>query len=384
MKRAAAIAVSVSVTIVVLALLGAMVVRAVGAKRTQQAAAAAAASAPKTLPTLELLPADIVTAQKLSLERVVQVSGSVRAVSSAFVKAKVAAEITRIAVREGDAVRAGQVLVQQDTTEFDWRVRQAEQQSLAAKAQLDIAQRQLANNKALVAQGFISPTALESSISSEAGASANLQAALAAVEIAKKSRADATLTAPIGGLVAQRLAQPGERIGIDGRILEIVDLSQLEIEAALAPEDAAAVRAGSSAALRVEGIGEPISAKVARISPIAQAGSRAVTVYLALQPHPALRQGLFARGTIALDRRETTALPPTAVRLDRDRPYVLLLDGQRIVARNVGTGLRGLNEGEERLEVSGLDGAARVLAGSVGAVADGTPWKLAPAASASK
>jgi hypothetical protein len=107
-------------------------------------------------------------------------------------------------------------------------------------------------------------------------------------------------------------------------------------------------------------------------------------VYLALQPHPALRQGLFARGTIALDRRETTALPPTAVRLDRDRPYVLLLDGQRIVARNVGTGLRGLNEGEERLEVSGLDGAARVLAGSVGAVADGTPWKLAPAASASK
>lgn len=363
------------------------------ARRAAAPAGPAPTVAVKAAPVLEFMPGDIVTAQTADLVRGLEVSGTVRAVNTAFVKARVAGEITAITVREGDAVRAGQAVVQQDAGDFDLRLRQADQQAAAARAQLEIAERALTNNKALVAQGFISPTALDTSVSNERAAQATLQAALAAVDLARRARADATLTAPIAGLVAQRLAQPGERVSVDARILEIVDLSRLELEASLTPEDVATVRVGSRARLRVDGIDAPIGARVARINPSAQAGSRAVSVYLALDTSPSLRQGLFARGRIELDVRKVLALPASAVRADRALPYVLALEGDKVVARNVRPGLRGEANGsadgrsagapprpaagEALVEIAeGLTPGAQVLSGRLGAVADGSAWRM--------
>lgn len=340
----------------------------------------AATSAPAAAATVELTPADIVEARLGPISRSIEFSGTVRAVNSAFVKARVAGELRSVAVREGDAVKAGQRVAEQDTTELDLRLRQAEQQAASARSQLDIAQRALANNRALVAQGFISPTALETSISNEAGAQATLQAALVGVDLARKAQADAQLVAPIGGLVAQRLAQPGERVAVDARILEIVDLSRLEVEAALAPEDAVAVRVGQAARLRVDGIDTELKAQVARMNPSAQPGSRAVSVYLSLQPHPALRHGLFGRGAITLDERQALSLPPSAVRLDKPQPYVLALEGNKVREKAVRTGTTGRAGDDERVEIlQGLSAGDRVLAGAAGAVPDGTAWKASAA-----
>ena len=116
-------------------------------------------------------------------------------------------------MREGDTVKAGQVVARIDSTEYGARVKQAQEQADSAKAQIDIAQRQWDNNKALMDQGFISKTALDTSLNNLNAAQANHKAALAAVEMARKTLDDTVLRAPISGVVAQRLAQPGERVG---------------------------------------------------------------------------------------------------------------------------------------------------------------------------
>lgn len=373
--------------VLALAVVGLFVGRAIEARRAEQARATVV----KPATGLDLAPNDVVVARLLDLPRTLDISGGLKAVNSAIVRAKVAAEVKQLTVREGDAVKAGQVLGRLDTTELDWKVKQADQTASSNRAQLEIAQRALENNRALVAQGFISPTALETSISTEAGARATLGSAQAAVELARKARADSVLTAPIGGLVAQRMVQPGERVAIDAKLIEIVDLSKLELEAAIAPEDVVALEIGRSATLQVDGVAAPVIARVARINPSAQAGTRSIMAYLVVEGQPALRQGLFAKGTIELGRKQALALPLSAVRVDQATPYVLQVQGGRAVATPVRLGERGVVSGEPWVEIAaGLAEGTPVLAATAGLVRDGTPVRVAavasktPAASAPK
>ncbi len=336
---------------------------------------------------IELAAGDVARAEQAELATLLQVSGGLKATSSALVKAKVAAELTELTVREGDRVTAGQLIGRLDATEFKWRLRQAEDQAQAAQSQLDIAQRTLANNKALVAQGFISRNALDTAESSAAGAAASLQAARAAAEIARKAVQDSEVRAPIAGLVSQRLAQPGERVGVDGRIVEIVDLSRIELEAAVAPEDVLGLRVGQAARVQVDGLADAMAARVVRINPAAQAGTRSVMAYIELAPGAAaagLRQGLFARATIELQRRSALVVPVSALRVEQASPYVATVVAGKIVQRAVRTSARGEVMVDGRLEsaveiLSGLSPGDVVLRGTVGTLRDGTRVSLGTA-----
>jgi RND family efflux transporter MFP subunit len=321
---------------------------------------------------VQLSPTDVVTVQSLRLSQGLQISGQTKAVNSAFVKARVAGELQGLQVREGDFVQAGQTIARVDSTEYAARLRQAQQQAQAAKAQVEIAQRSFDNNRALVDQGFISKTGLDASASNLAAAQANYLAAQSGVDVLQKAVDDAVLRAPIAGQVAQRLVQNGERVAVDGRIIEIVDLRNLELEATVGVAEAMQVRVGQSAQLSFEGAAQPVLARVVRINPNATPGSRAVTLYLAISGNGALRQGLYAQGLLATGSVTGLTLPLSAVRTDKPAPYVQALVENNVRHVPVGLGARGELDQQTMVAVSGLEAGAIVLAGGVGPMLAGT------------
>ena len=381
-------AVKWTLLVVAAALVVAGGMRLMAARKAQATAAASAAAPAKAQTLVELAPTDVVTAQVREIAQGLPISGTLKAVNTALVKARVAGELQGLTVREGDVVKAGQVVARVDSSDLLARVKQAQEQADAAKAQIDIAQRQWGNNKALVDQGFISKTALDTSLNNLNVAQSNHKAALAAIDVAKKSLDDAVLRAPISGVVSQRLAQPGERVGIDARVIEIVDMSRLELEASLGAGDSMAVRVGQAATLQVEGGRETVMARVARINPSAQAGSRSVLVYLSIEQTTGLRQGLFAQGTLGTAQAAVLAVPLSAVRTDKPNPSVQIIENDRVVHKVVQTGVRGSDARnatrETLVAIDGIGAGTMVLQGGLGSLREGTTVKFtAPAANAS-
>lgn len=375
----------------VVVLVGGGAWRAMAARQAQQKALAQAASQRAEAP-MQLAASELVGVVRRNLVLGIPVSGSLRATESAMVKARVAGELQGLTVREGDSVRAGQVLARIEATESQARLRQAQQQADAARAQVDINQRTVTNNQALVNQGFISATALVTSQASLESAQSTYRAALAAADVAKKSLDDTVLRSPITGQVSQRLAQPGERMPIDGRVLEVVDLSRLELEALLSPADSLAVRVGQKAQLQIEGSTEPVVATVARINPSAQAGSRTVPVYLAIAQNrgsPVLRQGLFVQGLLDTGRAEMLTVPLDAVRTDKPAPYIQAVRDGKVAYLPVKAGARAVVDGQTVVAIEGAPEGTVVVSGRMGQLREGTavttaaaPAAAAPAATA--
>ena len=367
------------IAVVLLALIVAGVLRGVAARKAAKTAATTAEAI-----VMEIAAGEVFTLQLRELTLGIPVSGAVRAVQSATIKARVPGELQGLTLREGDAVRVGQEIARIDATETKARVRQAQQQADAVHAQVAISQRQFDNNRALVAQGFISKTALESSQASLDASKANYQAAVAAVDVVRKSLVDTVLRSPIDGFVAQRLVQNGERVGVDARILEVVNLQRLELEALVPAADATQVRVGQQAQLTVEGSDLPVQAHVVRISPSAQAGTRAVPVYLSIDAQTSdnaaaqgLRQGVFLQGVLVAGTQQALAVPLDAVRTEQPEPYLQVVDSSGHVARQrVRLGARTQVDGATWVAVEGVEAGTQVLAARVGALPAGTALRL--------
>lgn len=334
---------------------------------------AKAAAAAKTL-VLEFVPEDLYTVRQQTMTRTLPVTGTLMALTSATVKAKVAGELVEVTVREGQPVRQGQLLARIDQTEVQARVAARSADAAAARAQLQLAEKNRATQKALLDRNFISQNAFDATQSSHDVAAERLRAAEADLVSARKTLGDSTLLAPFSGIVSERHAQPGERVPLDAKIVSIVDLSVLTLEASVPASSIAQVRVGQSVEFRVDGFGERrFAGRIDRINPATSPGSRSISVYAIIDNKDGLlRGGLFAQGDLTLERIENSvAVPASAVREEIGQTFVYAIEGGVVRKKPVRIG--HADAGGILQVLSGLAAGDRVVKSNLGQLRSESP-----------
>ena len=287
-------------------------------------------------------PMDWVTVKPILLASYIPLTGSVRAVDSATVKAKVAGELRSLSVREGMAVNKGDIIGQIDTTDYELRIQERQAQLRQAEAQLLTAQRNADANRQLVARGFISENSSANTVSALDAAKAARDTVRFQLDQALKALGDTRLIAPISGMVAERHALPGEKLSPDNKVLSIVSTEKLEAELAVPAQDLVGIQIGQRLDLHVEGVDTAQAAKVLRINPATSGSSRNVMVYLQLEgPTSKLRIGAFVQGLLPLQSKgQVLAVPFNAVRDQGGRQAVWVVRQGKLEEQLVRTGIR--------------------------------------------
>ncbi|HXF46909.1 MAG TPA: efflux RND transporter periplasmic adaptor subunit, partial [Burkholderiaceae bacterium] len=323
-----------------LAAAGAIVAAAIGAAVLNGAAKsqARAADKKKPQPPLEFSARDIVQLAPRQLAQELVLPGTVQAVAQATVRSKLSAEVRRVLVREGDRVAAGQVIAEFDTAQLKMQLAERAAALESARAQLAQIERTRAANAQLVKQNFISQNAFDTADSSYRAQVAAVEAAQAQLEQTRLLLADAVVRAPIGGLVAKRSVQPGEKVAFDAPLFSIVDLARLEVQAQAPVVDIARISLGAKAEVEIEGLPQRrFAGRVERINPAAEPGSRTIFVYVGLNNEDRLlRAGMFARVRLQVGQdAEVAALPISAVHNDGGQSFVWVIADGKLAKRAV-------------------------------------------------
>ena len=329
-------------TFVILALAGGVAAGGIAWQRGRavpDVAAATAVVAPVV--PVELASLEVAAVAPEDIARTIRVSGSASPKRQTVVTAEVSGRIEAVEVEVGDAVAAGQTLARFDTVALRSAL-DAQLATLEAReAQRRLAASVLDRARKLGTAGISSEATLLSAEADLLNLQAQVRGLEASVADARKALADAVATAPFDGVVAERKVEPGQSVPVNTELLTVVDLREMEIEAMVPTSRIAEVRVGQHAAIRLEGTsGRTLDAAVARIAPVAVAGSRAVRVFLSVDnAEGLLRGGLFATGEIEVERfNDVIALPAGAIRRDEAGAFVLKAVDGRLRRQGIDTG----------------------------------------------
>jgi RND family efflux transporter MFP subunit len=195
-----------------LALACAFLVGCSGKSEGTQAAADGAASAPRRAASAPAVPVTTVPARQQDFVVVLQAIGTAAPISSVDVKAQVTSVVTRVHVREGQFVRAGDLLFTLDSRSDEANVAKMRAQVAKDEAALADARRQLARSRELLAQNFVSQGAVDANQTAVESQLASVEGDRAALNAARVALSYATVSAPSTGRVGAITVYPGTAV----------------------------------------------------------------------------------------------------------------------------------------------------------------------------
>lgn len=284
--------------------------------------------------------------------------------SSALLAAPTAAIVHRVRAQIGAEVEPGDTIVELDTPELAAQAR-------ADAAAADVAERNAARQRSLLAQGIASARQVE-----EADNAAT--AARAAADASAKLLSRSTVTSPIEGAIQRVAVQPGERVEAGAALAEVMDADTLDLVVPVPAARLPYVRAGQGAWITAEGDTTRHHAAVEAVAPGIDSVTNAGRIVVRMpNPGERVRIGAAATATINLRTlRDALLVPLTALTLVGDSQTVFVVGADSIAhARSVMIEARGT----DRAAVAGvLKAGERVVVQGAAGLVDGT--KVVPAA----
>lgn len=304
-------------------------------------------------------------------------SGTVRGRYETALSFQVGGRILARNVEEGSRVEPGQPLFVLDARDVVQQANSGDAQVAQARAQLDLAQSNLARYTALYEQDVIPAATLEQYQTSYDAAFASYQAALAQAAQGHNALGYTNLTAGAPGVVADIKAEAGQVVAAGQTVATLVQTGELEIEIDVPEDKLAALQPGTPAAISLwafAGRGE-VPGVVREVAPMADTATRTYKVRVSvLQPPQGMSLGMTASVAFGGEGREAgaSALPLSAIYQTGDKPAVWLVEEGQVRLQEVTV----LRYGEDNtVLVKGLSPADLVVTAGVHKLREGQQVK---------
>lgn len=339
------------------------------------AAGAAVAGAGETTArgaqTLTLSPTDVSIARATSIVDGVPITGNLRPIETVSVRARLEGDLEGIYVREGNFVRAGQLLARFASTEQESGVQSAAADKAAAEGDLATAEWNLRQSEDLYKAGAIAEGELRVARNAVGTARARLAAADSRLRTTSSSNRDTRVLSPTSGTVEKRFVENGEHIARGAEMFSVVRNDVLELAAAVPEKLAGSLAPGQSVQFLANG--RTFQGRVARVSPTVDPISRSVTVYVQVpNANGALKGGTFATGTVqSRTIANAITIPTSAIKQTAEgKAIVYRIDAGTLDAASVEIGVTDDRAGIAEV-ISGLSVGDSVVSGNVGTLGKG-------------
>ena len=306
----------------------------------------------------------ITPASRADLQESVEIVGTLAPKFSADVQSEVTGTVTAVYVTEWVPVRKGDRLARLDTTETEAGIAALKAMEAQARVAESRAKRESERAQQLQKYGLITPQAFDDAKSAVDAAEAATAASQAQTRTAEARLAKSTLVAPIGGVVALRAVNVGDRVenmGGNGPLFRIVDNRLLDLTVSVPSSRLSAVKVGQPIEFTTDSLpGRPFTGKVMFINPTIDAASRSAKVVVEVpNPDGQLKGGAFVKGRVVVSNRPGILQVPREAllnwNLEQQTAEVFIARGDKAERRVVKTGqsngvtvevLSGLDEGD--------------------------------------